>query len=509
MTQGLVNNFQKITTNLSGPIRYEMLEGRRHLVVHTSILTEDVHEGNNGPVFYPNEELSAHPGIWNHRPIVVYHPEKDGKAVTACSHDIINSRKIGITLEANWNGKLGVESWLDEERTKEIDKRIIENLEAGKPVEVSTGLYADPDPTPGEWNGKKYTIIARNHKPDHLAILPDMLGACSIEDGCGMLVNGCKCKGECDKCKSKKAEPTANALAASISHETVREKLAALLQEGWGYSYWIVEVFSNYFIYCDYDSNYRKMGYSVGVDGSVTLSGNAVAVEKIVTYETLQARLQEVKQLVDNGLFSNADRTFLVGLSKEQFSKVVSNVKKEEPMSQTTTPATTPAPAATPPVTTPEPTTNATPVATPAVTTPVVETPAATPPMLQANTTPAAGTPAAPAPTPPRQMTVNEYVAQAPPGVRDMLEVGLQQFNATREVCINNILANKGNKFTKEWLQERPWQELQALEALALGGQPQAQPAQPSYLGAVGAPITNRNQHVQAGLPLPGVDWSK
>jgi hypothetical protein len=36
------------------------------------------------------------------------------------------------------------------------------------------------------FNGVKYEGIARNLRPDHLAILPDDKGACSLEDGCGV-----------------------------------------------------------------------------------------------------------------------------------------------------------------------------------------------------------------------------------------------------------------------------------------------------------------------------------
>ena len=41
----------------------------------------------------------------------------------------------------------------------------------------------------GDWNGKAYVGIARNYRPDHLAILPDMKGACSIADGAGLCRN--------------------------------------------------------------------------------------------------------------------------------------------------------------------------------------------------------------------------------------------------------------------------------------------------------------------------------
>jgi hypothetical protein len=37
--------------------------------------------------------------------------------------------------------------------------------------------------------GRQYVGIARNHRPDHLAILPDLKGSCSIADGAGLCRN--------------------------------------------------------------------------------------------------------------------------------------------------------------------------------------------------------------------------------------------------------------------------------------------------------------------------------
>ena len=47
----------------------------------------------------------------------------------------------------------------------------------------------EKEPSKGNYMGKSYTYIAKNYRPDHLAVLPDNSGACSISDGCGVLVN--------------------------------------------------------------------------------------------------------------------------------------------------------------------------------------------------------------------------------------------------------------------------------------------------------------------------------
>jgi hypothetical protein len=83
------------------------------------------------------------------------------------------------------------EGWFDIEKTKKIDPRVFNALEKGNKLELSTGLDTDNIPAAigAAWNGRNYTHVARNYRPDHLAILPDQIGACSISDGCGVLVN--------------------------------------------------------------------------------------------------------------------------------------------------------------------------------------------------------------------------------------------------------------------------------------------------------------------------------
>ena len=155
------------------------------------MMTEGVHEGSEGPLYYPSEELALVPYAWNHRPIVMYHPEINGQAVSACDPIIINARKVGLVLGARWDkemSKLRAEAWLEVARVNNIDSRVIQMIRNGQKVELSTGLITDKIPTEGEWNGKKYRAIARNYRPDHLALLPDKVGACSIADGAGLNV---------------------------------------------------------------------------------------------------------------------------------------------------------------------------------------------------------------------------------------------------------------------------------------------------------------------------------
>ena len=177
--------YQNLTFNLGGRVRHEMLEGRQCLVVPTAMIVEGVLNGSNGPLLYPADELAFGPGIWDHRPLVLGHP--DG---TACDPVVLNSRKIGVILNTRWKSpKLHTEAWIDVERCSRLDRRILDRLQNGEKVEVSTGLHVNIERRMGEFRGRRYDGIARNYRPDHLAVLPDTVGACSIADGAGMLQN--------------------------------------------------------------------------------------------------------------------------------------------------------------------------------------------------------------------------------------------------------------------------------------------------------------------------------
>jgi len=152
------------------------------------MLLEGVHQGSGGPLYYPPEELSKTPVVWNHKPVVVYHPQVNGVGVSACMPDILTSRKIGVIMNTVFeDGKLKAEAWIDLDRAKAVDERIVSAIENKAVMELSTGLFTDNENVEGEWRGEKYIAIARNYRPDHLALLPDIKGACSIEDGAGFL----------------------------------------------------------------------------------------------------------------------------------------------------------------------------------------------------------------------------------------------------------------------------------------------------------------------------------
>lgn len=175
---------ETVTHNLNASVRQGTLHGRTYLVVPVVMLTTGVHNGSNGPLFYPPDELAKTPTIWNLKPIVVYHP---GTGTTATSLAELTARQVGMIMNTRYDGKLRAEAWLDPDRLRAVDPRVLAAVENGTVLEVSTGVYTDNQYAPGTWKGQEYELVARNYRPDHLAILPDKFGACRVADGCGLL----------------------------------------------------------------------------------------------------------------------------------------------------------------------------------------------------------------------------------------------------------------------------------------------------------------------------------
>lgn len=203
---------EKLIANISfgRGVRTATLQGREYLVAPVSMIVEGVLAGSQGPVLYESSEIVKSVPAWNHKPITIGHPETNGTKVSGCTTDALESVGLGIILNARWKAqtkKLVAEAWFDKSRLAVVPggDRVEAALISNTKLEVSTGLFVDRVPVQnGQYNGKSYDAKAINYAPDHLAILLDEPGACSIADGAGLLVNEGKMKDGtyvCNKCK--------------------------------------------------------------------------------------------------------------------------------------------------------------------------------------------------------------------------------------------------------------------------------------------------------------------
>jgi len=171
-------------------VKEKMHQGKKHLIVPVVMMVEGVHDGSHGPLLHSITELGKYPDSWNGIPVVINHPEKEGMNISANDPDIIDGQTVGRVYNTHVKDKkLVAEVWLDMEKLKNISPEVLAAINGGELLEVSLGMFTDDERIEGDWNGENYEAIAKNHRPDHLALLPCGVGACSVFDGCGLGAN--------------------------------------------------------------------------------------------------------------------------------------------------------------------------------------------------------------------------------------------------------------------------------------------------------------------------------
>lgn len=169
------------TSSESPQARFASKDGKAWLVIpgiaaRSIVMNDELLDG---------DELQSTLTDWDGVPVTLNHPQVSGEMVSA--------KQVGdhlgffgdVTLDGD---KLRGNYWLDVARMVQPDAMaVFHKFSQALPVETSTGYFRTLEPVLGMHEGKSYTGIQRNIIPDHVAILPDALGACSVADGCGAM----------------------------------------------------------------------------------------------------------------------------------------------------------------------------------------------------------------------------------------------------------------------------------------------------------------------------------
>lgn len=182
---------------------------------------------------------------WNGRPVVMGHPsdDKTGTEVSANATPEQAAKAVGAIYNTRIeNGKLMADAYLSSSKLCAAGHcKLATALSEGATIEVSTSYFCDEDLSNGEFQGIMYSSIHRNLVPDHLALLPDDVGACSIEDGCGtfrknqqtnnegnfMKIKALRNKLKAHKLKANELSAEQIALLESLTEEQVDALLAS------------------------------------------------------------------------------------------------------------------------------------------------------------------------------------------------------------------------------------------------------------------------------------------
>ena len=159
------------------------MDGRAYVVAPVVALVPGVVNG----FLVTAETLMQDVEAWNGRPVTLRHPQVDGRYVGA--DDPAARHRIGTLHNAAFaDGRLRGELWLDAALCAEVGAEaldVLHALAAGRTFEVSTGYFCQVLDRSGVWEGRPYDGEQVHIAPDHLAVLPDEVGACSWADGCG------------------------------------------------------------------------------------------------------------------------------------------------------------------------------------------------------------------------------------------------------------------------------------------------------------------------------------
>jgi hypothetical protein len=161
------------------------LLGKKHTILPAVMMVEGSYypavSSHNSPssLFFSSSELKHSVNTWNGRPVSVNHPDRTD---TCNDPGTFDRQWIGYVFNTRFDDKrrsLKGDMWIDNERGSFVTNMV----RNGKRIDVSIGALGDVLSSGGREN---YDYFMKNIVGDHLAVLPDSVGACSWEDGCGV-----------------------------------------------------------------------------------------------------------------------------------------------------------------------------------------------------------------------------------------------------------------------------------------------------------------------------------
>ena len=181
--------------------RREWLDGREYLVARVVPIVEAV----LNDYMIPAEEIAACLASWSDLPLPIGHPQNEYGDYMSGKSPAMVAQSVGRFFSPTMDGaRLVGEAWLDIEKCQRLGgdaAEVLRRVEANEIVEVSTAFYPQTTMQQGVFNGTPYRGVHRNLHPDHLALLPNGIGACHAGMGCGIraaqAAHACGCVGAC------------------------------------------------------------------------------------------------------------------------------------------------------------------------------------------------------------------------------------------------------------------------------------------------------------------------
>ena len=302
-------------------VRYEVLDGQKHIVVPVVMMREGVHRGmTGGPIYYDPEVYGESYHAWNGVPVTVMHPvTPDGMPDSVNSPGqsrLVVGRVYNVSFEAD-GGRLSGEVWVNEDSIQSLSPEAYQNLVTKAPMDVSTSGLFQCVSEEGEWEGEQYVgRTAGAFIPDHLALLPGIAGACSWRDGCGIRMNS---MGDGRALYAhRKTLGDDVVMSYVVANAGYRELIewawsAVNSMDGPTSTYYLEEMWNDHIVYRGVIQNndmvsvelYRQNYNSDSGNERIQLTGDPVRVYKNVTYEESPVSNQEGEQTTGGSEMAN------------------------------------------------------------------------------------------------------------------------------------------------------------------------------------------------------------
>lgn len=173
-----------------GTVKTVMRDGVEHLVVPLVALVEGVIHAVNAdtPERVPLATIQKAASSWNGKPVTLGHPVKNGRQCSADDPEIREAHAFGTIENSRVEGtKLLMDAVINPLRALKLaGKEFVERIRHGNPaIEVSVGAHVLTDRIEGQCGDRPYKGTWLDALGDHLAFLPNGIGACSLAMGCG------------------------------------------------------------------------------------------------------------------------------------------------------------------------------------------------------------------------------------------------------------------------------------------------------------------------------------
>lgn len=171
-----------IAASIGGQSRRVTENGVEYVVAPIVAVKEGV---LNGELIYA-DAIGRLLDEWEDTPMTIDHPPKEFQESLSATHAWVRQNEVGRMRNVQiGQSRLKGEVWLPAGQSSEAVQKLIQRIERGETIEVSVGFLSVYVQQSGTLGTKKFREIAQDMAPNHVALLPNDVGACSIADGCG------------------------------------------------------------------------------------------------------------------------------------------------------------------------------------------------------------------------------------------------------------------------------------------------------------------------------------